>query len=68
MNYYEEPSTPLFLNKSRIKFFSGHDLKELEEQTSVFMLSVRKIYNVKHYVALDLHTHKDMHYVMVSYE
>lgn len=67
MNYFEEPSTPLFLNKSRIKFFSGHDLKELEESVSTFMLSVRKIYNVKHYVVNEL-DYKDMHYVMVSYE
>lgn len=67
MNYFEEPSTPLFLNKSRIKFFSSHDLKELEEQVSVFMLSVKKIYNVKHNITTE-DGYTDMHYIMVSYE
>lgn len=57
-----------FHNNSKVKFFSGQNLTYLQDEVNEFMLSTKKIYNVKHYVTTDIPMRADMHYIMVSYE
>lgn len=57
----------LFNNKSQVKFFEGTNLVKLEKEINAFMLTVKKIYNVKH-VAIVEEGYQNYNYIMVSYE
>lgn len=60
-------SNRFFQNKSQIRMFEGENLDKVQREVNEFMLTINRIYNVKHQVVI--HSDKfHYHYFMVSYE
>lgn len=58
-----------FHNKSKIKIFQDNNIFYLEDNVNEFMLTTKKIYNVKHNVIeIEEEGKHVIHFIMVSYE